>query len=120
MYTFGVPTGGSYVISMNVSAPSTAANSFYINIDAEPTDPTMIWDVSVNSGFTDQLVSWRGNGTDVSNQYVPAVFSLTAGTHQLIIRGREAGAQLGQITIMGYAGAGVVAPRNLHIAVAGS
>lgn len=115
VYGFHIPTAGNYVISANVNAPSTAANSFYVNIDAQPTDPTMIWDAAVGAGFIDQVVSWRGNGTDVSNQFVPAVFSLTAGTHQLIIRGREAGMQLGQITIRPFAGVRPGSPQNLRI-----
>jgi hypothetical protein len=97
-YAFTITNGGNYVISANVNAPSTAANSFYVNIDAQPTDPTMIWDIPVTSGFTNQLVSWRGNGTATNNQYVPEVFNLSSGTHQLIIVGREAGTELGQIS----------------------
>jgi hypothetical protein len=60
----------------------------------------MIWDPPVTSGFTNLLVSWRGTGTDTNNQFAPKVFSLSSGTHQLIVRGREGGAQLGEITIM--------------------
>jgi hypothetical protein len=100
----------------NVNAPSTAANSFYVNIDAQPRDPTMIWDVAVSTGFTNQLVSWRGNGTYASDQYVPAVFNLTGGAHQLIVRGCEAGVQLGQITITPYEASPPSPPLNLHIA----
>lgn len=99
------------MISAIVNAPSTAANSFYVNIDSQPTDPTMIWDVPATSGFTNLLVSWRGSGTDTNNQFVPEVFNLYAGAHQLIIRGREAGAQLANITIM----TGLPAPTGLHV-----
>jgi len=98
VYLFTITNGGNYVISANVNAPNTGANSFYVSIDNLPTDPTAVWDIPVTSGFTNQLVSWRGTGTDTNNQYVPEVFNLSAGTHQLIIVGREAGAQLGQIS----------------------
>jgi len=98
-YSFTVPNGGDYVISAVVNAPNDGANSFYVNIDAEPADPTMIWDVPIFSGTTNQLVSWRGAGTFDNNQFAPKVFTLTAGTHQLIVRGREANCQLGAITI---------------------
>ena len=100
IYGFTITNAGNYVINALVNAPSDAANSFYINIDGQPTDPTMIWDVPVTSGFTNQLVSWRGNGADTNNQFVPIVFTnLTVGTHQLIVRGREAGAQLAAIAV---------------------
>jgi hypothetical protein len=98
-YSFTVPTAGNYTISALVNAPDDGANSFFVNIDAEPTDPTMIWDVPITSGLTARTVSWRGTGTYNNNQYAPKVFNLTAGTHQLIVRGREANCQLGAITI---------------------
>jgi hypothetical protein len=60
----------------------------------------MIWDLPVSSSFTNAVVSWRGNGTDGNNQFSPKVFSLSAGAHKLIIRGREANVQLGKITII--------------------
>jgi hypothetical protein len=98
-YSFTVPTAGNYTISALVNAPDDGSNSFFVNIDAEPTDPTMIWDVPITSGLTARTVSWRGTGTWDHNQYAPKVFNLTAGTHQLIVRGREANCRLGTITI---------------------
>ena len=62
----------------------------------------MIWDMPITAGFANRTVSWRGSGTDVSNEFDPKVFSLTPGMHQLIIIGREANVQLGQITIAPY------------------
>ena len=92
-----------------MNAPTTANNSLFFNIDAQPTDPLMIWDVPVTTGFTSQIGSWRGNGTTsttsasgMTAQYAPAIFSLSAGTHQLTIRGREGNCQLGTITITPY------------------
>jgi hypothetical protein len=105
-YTFSLSSAGDYVVSALVSAPTTDNNSLFVNIDAQPTDPTMIWDVPVRSGFASQMVSWRGNGTvsssspsGIAAQYAPKVFSLATGTHQLIVRGREGNCQLGTITI---------------------
>jgi hypothetical protein len=127
VYGFSISTAGDYVVAANVNAPDTTANSFYVNIDAEPTDPTSIWDVPVTSGFTNQVVSWRGNGTvDTSTnqgvgysgyipQYAPMVFTLSAGLHQLIIVGREAGAQLGTVSIQQP----LSPPTNLHIVSGG-
>jgi hypothetical protein len=98
-YTFTVATASNYVVKASVNAPTTTNNSFYVNIDAEPTDPIMIWDIPVTTGFMNRFVSWRGNGTPDVDQFVPQIFALSAGTHQLVIRGREANTQLGMITI---------------------
>ena len=103
-----------------VNAPSDAANSLYLNIDAEPTDPTSIWDIPVTTGFTNMTASWRGSGTSSNSQYVPIVFELGAGMHQLIIVGREPWVELGQITIAPYSVSPVATPpsppSNLRIA----
>lgn len=90
---------GNYIIEAVVNAPDGGTHSFYMNIDAEPEDPYMIWDVPVTSSFMQQTVSWRGNGTPDNNQFVPQVFILNPGTHQLIIRGRGAHIQLQSITL---------------------
>ena len=95
-YIFKVSEAANYCVAANVYAPDEGANSFFVNIDAEPTAPTMIWDVPAYAGFTNQFVTWRLPGT---NAVIREAWSLTAGTHELIFRGREAGAKLGQITI---------------------
>jgi hypothetical protein len=98
-YIFTVSETNDYGVVTIVNAPSDAANSFYINIDAEPQDPYMVWDIPVTAGFQQRLVSWRGNGTDVTNDFAPKYFNLIPGPHQLIIHGREANVQLDKITI---------------------
>jgi hypothetical protein len=99
VYGFRITNAGSYTISANVNAPDESANSIYVNIDNDPADPAMIWDIPVTTGFSNQIVAWRGNGTSTNSQFVPNVFPLSAGTHQLIIVGREAGVELGAIRI---------------------
>src|SRR6185503_15709201 len=98
-YNFTIVGAGEYTISALVNAPDVSANSFFVNIDAEPVDPTMIWDVPITTNLAARTVSWRGSGTFDSNQFAPKVFTLAAGAHQLIVRGREADCQLGTITI---------------------
>ena len=101
IYSFDLANGGDYLVSALVNAPSDTNNSLYVNTDDEPTDPLMIWDIPVSTGFVSRTVSWRGNGTEdpATAQYSPKVFTLTAGTHQLIIRGREANTTLSTISI---------------------
>jgi hypothetical protein len=101
-YTFTIANAGSYVIRAVVNAPNGSANSFFVNVDAEPQDPYMTWDIPLTSGFEQSVVSWRGNGTFDNNQFVPIVFNLTQGTHQLIIRGREANTLLRSMAVLQY------------------
>ncbi len=98
-YRFAVTTPGDYVVKAAVEAANTAANSLFVNVDGEPTSPTMIWDVPTGAGFQQRTVTWRGSGTPEANQYVPKVFSLTAGFHELIIRGREGNTKIDRIAV---------------------
>ena len=112
VYAFTITNAGNYMIQALVNAGNSGANSYYVNIDAQPQDPGMIWDMPVTSGFEQRIISWRGNGTDVSNQFVPQIFNLTAGTHQLIIVGREANVQLQSLSVLKT----VLPPPNLRVA----
>jgi hypothetical protein len=100
-YSFNLPNAGNYVVSAMVLAPSEGQNSFYVNIDGEPTDPLMIWDIPIGPTLTNRTVTWRGDGSlgPATAQFGSKVFTLSAGKHQLIIRGREANTILGAITI---------------------
>ena len=100
IYNFTITNAGIYVVLAIVNAPDTGANSFWVNMDGQPQDPTMIWDIPVTAGFEQVLVSWRGSGTDTANQFAPIHFNLTTGPHQIIFRGREANAQLRSFSIL--------------------
>lgn len=94
VYEFAVTNAGDYTVFINVDAPSDGANSVLVNIDAEPSDSSMIWDIPLTTGLEFRTVTWRGTGGN------PKIFTLSPGVHQLIILGREAGAVLGRIQIM--------------------
>jgi len=91
VYTFNVTSPGDYVVSSVMNCPDEGSNSFFINIDAEPTT-AMIWNIPVTAGFEERTATW-------SPDTASKVWSLNAGVHQLIIRGREANAVLGRITV---------------------
>ena len=110
-YTFSITYPGNYVIQCLVNAPNDGANSFYLNIDAEPESPSMIWDIPLTSTFEQRVVSWRGTGSDINNQYIPKIFTLTQGVHQIIFRGREANVQLKSFVILQLP----PPPRNLRV-----
>jgi hypothetical protein len=99
VYTFTIDVPGNYAVSATLNAPSDGENSLYVNVDAEPTDPYMIWDIPVTSGFTNVNAAWRGNGTSTQSQFSPKLFYLTAGDHQLYVRGREPNTQLQSFSI---------------------
>ena len=94
VFWFTNRVAGNYVISAQVLAQNTGSDSFYVNIDADPTDPLMIWNIPNNPTVTNQTVTWQGISLTV-----PKAFLLSAGAHQLIVCGREGGAQLGAVTI---------------------
>ena len=89
IFTFTITNEGDYIITAQVSAADEASNSFFVNVDAQPEDPMMIWDIDVTSGFETRTVSWRGNGDANGDEISPKKFHLTAGEHKLIIVGRE-------------------------------
>jgi hypothetical protein len=99
-YQFLVPETASYTIQALVNAPSIGSNSFFVNVDADPTDPVMIWDVTLTNGFESRFISWRGDGTSDADQFSPKAFDLSAGVHQLIILGREANVRIQSFQIL--------------------
>lgn len=99
-YNFTITEAGEYAIQALVNAPNDGANSLFVNIDGEPQDPAMIWDITPTSGFEQQNISWRGTGTDIANQFVPKFFNLSAGLHQITFRGREANTQLSSFSLL--------------------
>jgi hypothetical protein len=96
-YAFDLPDAGNYLVSVTVSAPDDSANSFFVNIDDEPSSPIHVWSIPVSDAFTDRVVTWVLNGTSFQH-----LWFLQAGSHQLIIRGREGNTVLKKATIWKY------------------
>jgi hypothetical protein len=95
-YTFNVPQAGDYFIVAKVNAPSQANNSYYINIDGDPTGETMAWFMNTTGGFENRFVSW--GGVDTGGNPVK-LFTLTPGQHTLVIKGREDGVYLDKLIV---------------------
>jgi hypothetical protein len=96
-FTFTAPVDGDYYVVAKANAPSGSNNSFYINMDTEPVDDTMAWHMNTTAGFEDRIVSWAGS-TNGGNP--PKVFTLSAGPHTLIVRGREGGTYITNVSIL--------------------
>jgi hypothetical protein len=101
-YRFVVNEAGPYVVQAFIAASKLAAppGAVYLNIDAEPTGPEMIWDVPGDAYYQERLASWRGSGTRQENEFVPVVFYLSEGDHELIIRGSSWGMRIDRIRIV--------------------
>jgi hypothetical protein len=113
VYNFTIKNPGNYAIQVLVNAPRESRNSFFVNIDAPPEEPAMIFDIPQTSGFENHLVSWRGAGTASEDQFNPKTFYLAAGPHRLMIVGRDAGGQLKSFSIVPLLSP--APPTNLHI-----
>ena len=100
VYSFSISSNGVYTVAALVNAPSLTENSFYVNIDAEPTDPFTIWDIPVTTGYEMRTLSWRGYGAADSYSINPKGFLLSAGSHTLTLIGREANCSIDQIQIV--------------------
>ena len=116
VYEFVVTNSGSFVLQGFVNAPAGDANSLVVNVDAEPDDPAMIWDIPVSPGFTNQLISWRGERTPGSILISRKVFTLSQGKHQIILRGHSGNVQLARITVLRIP----AAPTGLRVSGPGS
>jgi hypothetical protein len=109
VYGFSITNAGSYSVSMTLYAPD--GNSLFVNIDGEPTSPDMIWDFPNNAAFTTYPVTWRLTGG-----VNPQTWSLSAGVHRLVIRGREASAAISRVMISPSGLAKPAAPTNIRVA----
>jgi len=101
-YWFIITTPGNYVVKAVVDAPNDGSDSFFVNVDSEPVGPAMIWDIDLTSGFEERSVSWRGSDTYDAGDFAFKVFSLSAGEHELIIRGREGHTRLDRVAVEAF------------------
>ena len=99
VFNFTITNAGDYVAETLVNADDESTNSFFVNVDAQPTDPDMIWDIDVTSGFEKRIVNWRGSGDSGTDEFAPKRFKLEPGAHTLVIVGREPGTLLKSLTI---------------------
>jgi hypothetical protein len=93
-YFFIVPNPApslGYTIAALVNCADGGSNSFFVNIDSEPNIDNNEWDIPVTTGLQSREVTLYPE----TNAHI---WALTAGTHHLIVRGREANAILGRIT----------------------
>ena len=71
------------------------SNSFYVNMDVNP-DNSHVWQIPLAADVAARPVT-SGAVIDPANPV--RVFQLNAGSHQLIVRGREANTKLFGVTV---------------------
>lgn len=98
-YTFTITNPGDYVVVAQVNAPGSPASSLLVNIDAEPREPEMIWDIPAtrDQGPEYHFVAWRGTNTQTKGRFSPKYFNLAAGNHLLIVKQRSPGVHLANV-----------------------
>lgn len=89
VFEFNIPETGDYIFSTVVNATDEGSNSFYVNVDDQPEDPAMVWDIPVTIGFDERKIGWRGKGDVDASEFPTKTFHLASGAHKLIITGRE-------------------------------
>lgn len=101
-YRFVVPTAGPYIVEALIAASKLAnpPGEIYVNMDGEPTGTEMIWDVPGDIFYRERRVSWRGSGTRKDDEFVPKIFQLTAGEHELIMRGIRWGLRVDRVRVL--------------------
>ncbi len=97
-WAFSVPSSGTYYVWCRVQAPTSEKDSFFVKMDSGAED---VYDVAW--GNWSSIWQWnrlngRG-GTNVSLTLNPRTFSLSAGTHTLVFRGREPQARVDRVII---------------------
>ena len=97
-FTVNVTTAGTYVIWGKVLSPNANTDSFYVSVDGGAEDVYDTAEGKWSSQWQWTTVNGRG-GTSTPGSIPQRQFQLTAGTHTITIRGRDAGTGLSDILI---------------------
>jgi hypothetical protein len=96
-FTFTAPSDGTYYVWGRVRAVDEVHDSFYVKMDSGSED---VYDVVTSWGTSWQWTRLNGrNGTSTPRTLNPRTFSLSAGSHTLTFRGREADTWLDRVIV---------------------
>jgi hypothetical protein len=82
-FNFNVPASATYALRSEVTAPSGTSDSFYVQVDGQPSSG-VIWDVAGGSALHTDLVNSRGAAD-------PYLVTLSPGNHTVTLSLREDG-----------------------------
>jgi hypothetical protein len=91
LYQFTAPVTGTYVVWGQVSAPSTASDSFFVAMDEAP---YFVWGLP-----RDVSGAWQWAALSEAGSKQAVRFELAAGEHTLRVKQREDGAKLDRLVI---------------------
>ncbi len=95
-YCFTVTEPGTYQIQGFVYGENGNFNSFYAQVDGQPSSG-YVWDTLVNTRYAADFVSDRGKSD-------PVQVTLDAGEHEIVIFNREAGTRLDKLALQRVGG----------------
>jgi hypothetical protein len=101
-YSVNIPSAGSYFMWWRAFAPSSASNSFYLNLYATSVNTawTNICDIPPQAGWRWSRVNRRSSsGTEGTGSNNVRVLQLAQGPMNFVIGGREIGTRLDRILI---------------------
>ncbi len=105
-FSFNLVSGDTYKLVGTVSAPDGGRNSFYVDIDSNPSTDGKVWDIQYPVSNTAKDVTWRGNNTTCYEYscagIVPKTWTLSAGVHTLYVNARENGTSISSIKFVKY------------------
>ncbi len=95
--TVNIPVAGNYMVWCKVLASTYASDSFFVSIDGTSEDVYDAAEGSWKNSWQWSKLNGRGGGAPLTLN--PRTFALTAGTHTIVFRGREANAALDKIIV---------------------
>lgn len=98
VWTFSVPSAGTYVVWCRVKSPTANQDSFWVKMDAGVEDVYDTAEGTWQPGWQWTRVNGRG-GSGIPLTLNPRTFSLSSGTHTLTLRGREAGTKADRVIV---------------------
>jgi hypothetical protein len=95
---FKVANAAEFAVAADVRTAGAGGGSFYVNIDGEPVEPEMVWEIPATRSFALRVATWGRSQTNAKP--APKYFQLAAGEHELIVRGRSAGVEVRSLLVV--------------------
>ncbi len=92
-----IPVAGTYIIWCQVLAKTVASDSFYVSVDGGAEDIYDVAEGTWSNAWQWTRVNGRAGGSPLTLN--PRTFNLSAGTHTILFRGREANTGLDKIMV---------------------
>jgi DNA-binding beta-propeller fold protein YncE len=95
-FSFDVTEAGTYAIEGGVYAPTGSADSFWVQVDGQPS-AGYLWDTLQNTSYADDFVNDRNGAAQVQ-------VDLDPGVHTVVVSLREDGTRLDDLRLVNLSG----------------